>query len=135
MSFKVSKLTHPFTSFITLGAVNIKLLNFTFETFMNDVAKLFPFGTAVRTAFPNSEVFAEPFVQARSTVVLTTAYDQMGISKRFSAYLTDEAFGNFVDKIVIVATQSLRARTGSPYVWSKFTCNVKVHYVTLVFAH
>ena len=77
---------------------------------MNDVAKLFPFGTAVRTAFPNSEVFAaEPFVQARSTVVLTTAYDQMGISKRFSAYLTDEAFGNFVDKIVIVATTSARS--------------------------
>ena len=34
-----------------------------------------------------------------------------------------------------LVVQSLRAHTGSPYVWSKFTCNVKVHYVTLVFAH
>ena len=32
------------------------------------------------------------------------AYNQMRISKRFSTYLTVEAFGNFVDKIVVVAT-------------------------------
>ena len=31
--------------------------------------------------------------------------------------------------------QSLRARTGSPYVWLKFNCSAKKQYVIVVFAH
>ena len=51
MSVKVPKLAYPFAAFIALGAVDFKLTNFTFETFVIDVLKLFSFGAAVRTSF------------------------------------------------------------------------------------
>jgi hypothetical protein len=46
-----AQLAYPFAAFITLGTVDIKLTNFTFETFVIDVLKPVSFGAAVRTAF------------------------------------------------------------------------------------
>ena len=51
MSIKVPKLANPFAAFIALGAVDFKLTNFAFETFMIDVFELVSFSTAVRTVF------------------------------------------------------------------------------------
>jgi hypothetical protein len=41
----------PIAAFVTLGTVDIKLTNFTFEIFVIDVLKPVSFGVAVRTAF------------------------------------------------------------------------------------
>jgi hypothetical protein len=51
MNVNVPKLAYPFTAFIVLGKVDIKLTNFTFETFVIDVLKPVSFGAAVRTVF------------------------------------------------------------------------------------
>ena len=36
---------------------------------------------------------------------------------------------------VVFLDQSLCVRNGSPYVWSKFNCGIKVHYNIVVAAH
>ena len=69
------KLAFPFASFVTHGAVDFKLVNFTFDTFVIDVLKFVSFRAAVRTA--SVRLCAERCGQTRVTVVLTTAHNEI----------------------------------------------------------